>query len=512
MARLYEPTDEYRHGKLLLKSLSSTCVEVFYVPSQQKLEQSGLNTTDAAPPRVKLLEIDGEIQHLKIFPINTLSGNDEFLKPKYRQIEYITLEGSTIVYLPDGSNSTSDSHGIFISPFFGQTEPLEKDIDLESVPVVPSTQEDVMAILEGLPSGFTKDYDYGLGLAKPYRFIINAVEKLTQCTGIVISSNVETQINEKEKIFYISFDDFDEARKSIDTNIRRSRKEARSANSSITYNFFANRIGRPEEPVKIERHRLRRQLANASQTEEPLSKNVKELLLGLLSKNIESITEIRSEKLSKFQGDIELVKLDDLIQRFEEMLTGNYQESSWQRFLKENSFALSLIFGYPIIKVQEQASVGGRTLWGRGGKIADFVFKNTLTNNVAIIEIKTPQAKLLNQKTYREGVYTPSAELSGAINQALDQKYHFEGQILLDKGRSGIHDIESYSIHCGLIIGTMPTEADQKKSFEFFRGNSKNVEILTFDELLEKIKKLRDFLSPSAIDSEIGLEENDLPF
>ena len=60
MARIYEPIDEYRHGKLILESLSSTCVEVFYVPSQQKLEQSGLNASDAAPPRVKLLDIDGE--------------------------------------------------------------------------------------------------------------------------------------------------------------------------------------------------------------------------------------------------------------------------------------------------------------------------------------------------------------------------------------------------------------------------------------------------------------------
>ena len=52
--------DEYRHGKLILESLFSTFVEVIYVPSQQKLEQSGLNASDAAPPRVKLLDIDGE--------------------------------------------------------------------------------------------------------------------------------------------------------------------------------------------------------------------------------------------------------------------------------------------------------------------------------------------------------------------------------------------------------------------------------------------------------------------
>ena len=164
---------------------------------------------------------------------------------------------------------------------------------------------------------------------------------------------------------------------------------------------------------------MQRQLTNASESQEPLSKNEEELVLNVITKNVKSIAETKVEKLAKLQDDIELVKLDDLIQRFEEMLTGNYQESSWQRFLNENSFVLSLVFGYPIIKVQEQASVGGRKLWGRGGKIADFVVKNTMTNNVAIIEIKTPKVKLLNQTIYREGVYTPSKELSGAINQAL---------------------------------------------------------------------------------------------
>ena len=434
------------------------------------------------------------------------------MKPKYRQVEHITLEGSNIVYLPDGSNSTSDSHGIFMSPFFGQTEPLEEDIDLESVPVVPSTQEEVMAILEGLPSGFTKDYEYGLGFAKPYRFIINAVEKLTQCTGIVISRNIETQINETENVFHISFHDFEAARKSINTNMTRNQMDTRSLNESLTYNLLAKRIGRPQKPTKVGRHWLQRQLTNASESQEPLSKNEEELILNVITKNVKSIAETKAEKLAKLQDDIELVKLDTLILRYEEMLTKGNQESRWQRFLNENSFVLSLVFGYPIIKVQEQASVGGRKLSGRGDKIADFVVKNTMTKNVAIIEIKTPKVKLLNQTTYREGVYTPSKELSGAINQALDQKHHLEGEIVQIKGGSEIHDIESYSIHCGLIIGRMPPETDQIRSFELFRGNSKNVEIITFDELLEKIKELREFLSPREIEQKIQLEENELPF
>jgi len=61
--------------------------------------------------------------------------------------------------------------------------------------------------------------------------------------------------------------------------------------------------------------------------------------------------------------------------------------------------------------------------------------------------------------------------------------------------------VESYSVHCCLVIGKTPDSADQQKSFELFRKNSKDVEIVTFDELLEKLKHLRDFL---AVDTPAG--------
>jgi hypothetical protein len=87
--------------------------------------------------------------------------------------------------------------------------------------------------------------------------------------------------------------------------------------------------------------------------------------------------------------------------------------------------------------------------------------------------------------------------LSGSINQALDQKYQFQKQIAHIKENSRLYNIESYAVHCCLIIGLAPDGEDQKKSFELFRRNSKDVEIVTFDELLEKLKQLSAFLKIS---------------
>ena len=245
--------------------------------------------------------------------------------------------------------------------------------------------------------------------------------------------------------------------------------------------------------MTVGRHPLRKQITAVAQGEEPLSDHDLEMVLEVVAQNARSIAETKSEKLSKLKNDIELVTLETLVTRYEEMMTKSLKERSWQDFLNENPFVLSLAFGYPIIKVQDQASVGGRKISGTGGKVADFLVKNSMTNNTAIIEIKTPLKTLLNVPTYREGVYTPSTDLCGSINQVLDQKYRFEREIAQIKENSRINEIETYSVHCCLIIGTMPPEEDRQRSFELFRRNSKDVEIVTFDELLNKLKHLLGF-------------------
>ena len=120
-----------------------------------------------------------------------------------------------------------------------------------------------------------------------------------------------------------------------------------------------------------------------------------------------------------------------------------------------------------------------------------------------MVEIKTPQLRLLNRSQVRNGVFAPSTEFSGSIIQALDQRYQFQRDISGIKDWSREHDIESYSVHCCLIIGTIPEDEDEKKSFELFRGNSKTVEIVTFDELLAKVVDLREFLVSSGDEARV---------
>ena len=443
-------------GHLVVQERSTDCVEVFYIPSRERLRQSGITPVNATEHRAKLLTIDSMNQRLIIFPIKTRSG-DDFLKQKYSQIERITI---TELYIS----------------------------------FTPLTQEEVMGVLDDLPSCFIKDYDYGLGLTRTYRFIVDAVEELSECTEIVISEQKQTEIDGMKNIFYISTNDFETVRKSINRTVTTSQIAARSVNSGAIHNFFAEKIGKNPVPIQTGRSPLRKRITElALKGEYALSQDEQDIVISALAKNTKSIAETKPEKLASLQRDIELVTLDTLIERYEKMIKIRLSEGKWQVFFNENSFILSLAFGYPVIKVREQASVGGRKLSGAGDKIADFLVKNSMTNNSAIVEIKTPHAKLLNVGQYRSGVYTPSSYLVGAITQALAQKYQFEQEIAQIKVNSQMYHIESYSVHCCLIIGTMPCCEDRVKSFELFRGNSKDVEITTYDELLKKLKQLRDF-------------------
>jgi hypothetical protein len=169
-------------------------------------------------------------------------------------------------------------------------------------------------------------------------------------------------------------------------------------------------------------------------------------------------------------------------------------EPKWQRLFHDHPFILSLAFSLPIVLFQEQASVGGRSFSGKGEKIADFLFRNGLTDNLTIIEIKAASTSLVGPR-YRDGVYPPSRALAGAITQALDQKHKLEEEFLIRKDRLENAAAERFAVRCIVIAGKTPTNRDSLKSFEIFRATLHDVLVVTFDELLAKLKHLRDFLS-----------------
>jgi hypothetical protein len=168
----------------------------------------------------------------------------------------------------------------------------------------------------------------------------------------------------------------------------------------------------------------------------------------------------------------------------------NKNEDFWQQTFKEHSYMLSQAFSVPVVFIKDKAYVGGMNIDQRDGKFIDYLFTSEISGDAVLIEIKTPETNLLGSK-YR-GVYKPSSEISGAVIQVLEYKMELSHNLqAILKGTS--HQVSLFNPKCVLIAGNSEKQLkDEKKrkSFELFRNNLKDVEIVTYDELFRKAEVL----------------------
>lgn len=229
-----------------------------------------------------------------------------------------------------------------------------------------------------------------------------------------------------------------------------------------------------------------------------LSTDDQEAVVRVTQAAARSLSRTKPTELLELNRKIEAVTLERLIERLKDMLTKKLKEAVWQGFFIDNPFVLRLAFGLPIMIVGDQLSVGGRKFSGVGDKISDFVVKAAASGNLALIEIKTPDTLLLEATPYRGDLHAPGRELSGAVNQVLDQRYQSQKSIQSLKDNSGVWDIETYAVQGLVIAGRTPEPTPESKarlkSLELFRNSLKSVMIVTFDELLIKLEQLLEFL------------------
>ena len=121
------------------------------------------------------------------------------------------------------------------------------------------------------------------------------------------------------------------------------------------------------------------------------------------------------------------------------------------------------------------------------------------TRNISIIEIKKPTTKLIEDK-YRNNVYSPSNELSSAIVQLRKQKDSLLKSYYEKKTNSEKQGIifDAYDPKSYLIIGnSCLLKENEIESFELFRNSLKDIEIITFNEIIEKLNLIYESLSDS---------------
>lgn len=180
-------------------------------------------------------------------------------------------------------------------------------------------------------------------------------------------------------------------------------------------------------------------------------------------------------------------------------------ENLWQQYFEKNQWVFGYGLGYIFLtglddKKLEQV-VQGFNVSSYGKRVDALMKTKGIISNLCFIEIKTHKTNLLQNKFYRPGCFAASQELVSAVSQvqgtvasaleSLSSKL-----TLADKdGNPTGEEVFNYQPKSYLIIGNLVefmTEnginKDKFRSFELFRKNILNPEIITFDELYERAR------------------------
>lgn len=178
----------------------------------------------------------------------------------------------------------------------------------------------------------------------------------------------------------------------------------------------------------------------------------------------------------------------------------NLGEAYWQEFFQNNQWIFGYGLNYQILsQISGQPHYGGNNFTGTGAQRGDFLLStNAAAKFTCLVEIKKPTTGLLSYNKsgeifeYRNGVCLISRELAGGVAQVQAncktwQKSASDSVNDRVLQKSNINTVQPKGI---LVIGNtdeLSTDASIE-TFELYRRNLYNPEIITFDELLARAR------------------------
>lgn len=269
--------------------------------------------------------------------------------------------------------------------------------------------------------------------------------------------------------------------------------------------YFTQTDKEPEEKISKLWHRRKeisesqaKVLGTFLEKQNGVDEKVLQTFLNWISKEennhriLSALSDFKTSDIGRISSIIGVIELQKLIGIWSSNRL-NRDEEFWQNLLEVNSILFSQIFSYPISIIGEKVYVGGKSIYNKSGNVADFLLSNNISDNVMIVEIKTPSTKLMGSK-YR-GIRNISNELSGSTIQLANYKDSLVKSFA--RLTEDIPNLRAYNPDCFLIIGDLDQQdldIVARKSFELYRRGLKDVQVVTFDEVFEKASILLKFL------------------
>lgn len=214
---------------------------------------------------------------------------------------------------------------------------------------------------------------------------------------------------------------------------------------------------------------------------------------------LDSLNKLDIDKLENIESLVNINRFNRIIKKIKANLDNSDEKWFWQPLFKDENWIISQIFSSPFLYVDDEFYVWWKRWNNKWWVSTDYLYQNSLTKNIAFIEVKTPKTKLIESGLYRwdndldnNAIYSPSKELTWAVNQVSNQKQTF----LQKKDSLEELDKKTFNSKCILIIWNIWELTEwQKKSFELYRNSLKDIEVITYDELLLKIENILNIFS-----------------
>lgn len=255
---------------------------------------------------------------------------------------------------------------------------------------------------------------------------------------------------------------------------------------------------------------------------------------GLYIPTDRELTEEEKQKIREICKSQNILNYEDIskytnaLKEFEDIYNSKQAvERDWQNFFQKHLWVLGL-------SLQQQLIIPSKPSGELKQNDIDASLM-TSSNFRVIAEFKKHTENLLKDKPYRKrkqednkslnDCYNVSDDVSGGVNQVLQYKQNIKDNFTNQKDETGkkVYCVGNFNPKCYLIIGNT-TELDddgKKECFELFRRNCKDVEIITYDEIYEKIKYVVDNMTDSNTEQTKTKEEtnkttddydDDIPF
>ncbi|MGO7906301.1 Shedu immune nuclease family protein [Rhizobium leguminosarum] len=183
--------------------------------------------------------------------------------------------------------------------------------------------------------------------------------------------------------------------------------------------------------------------------------------------------------------------------KVEESLTTPQEEKIWQHFFQKNPWIFGFGLDYRYLNIlQAEAHIADTDLNGNDAAIVDFLMG--CTNFTVLVEVKKPSAPLFVRSQNRANSWRLSKDFIDAVSQILEQKASWQIKAETNAHKNFNADAEllrqrTLDPKCILIMSSSAAFAGSEKereiklrTFELFRRDTRNIEIVTFDELYER--------------------------